>query len=231
MKFLIIVLLTQLILMPCTHRHGFNLLKSNASIGKGTEIEFDKDNEVNIGIIIYAKHRKGTSLFNVINYIDPETNVEHIFITTLPPSVNPGIIAMLYYKRWTIEKAFNNFKSDMKEKKAWSSASIVLNIQSRFTTMTYNTMRVLEETAQAAKPELVHPSVNKYKKELKKKQEIAAKKGRFVNPLHFKKRIACIASYTFRAVLNSIIAAIRYEDLLNQLIQKLVTPLMPESEH
>ncbi|WP_221901182.1 hypothetical protein [Bathymodiolus platifrons methanotrophic gill symbiont] len=28
---------------------------------------------------------------------------------------------MLYFKRWTIEKAFNNSKSNLKETKAWSS--------------------------------------------------------------------------------------------------------------
>lgn len=202
-----------------------SLLKSNASIGEGTEIEFDKEDKVNTGIISYAKHRKGTSSFNVIHYIDPETDVEHVFITTLPTSVNPGTIAMLYYKRWTIEKAFNNYKSDMKEKKAWSSGPIALNAQGRFTTMAYNTMRVLEETAQAAKPELVHPSVNKYQKALEKKQKNAVGKGRFVNPLHFGKRIARLKSHTFRSVRNAIITATQHEDLINRLIKKLVNPL------
>jgi hypothetical protein len=42
-------------------------------------------------------------------------------VTTLPGSINPGTVAMLYYKRWTIEKAFNNSKSNLKETKAWSS--------------------------------------------------------------------------------------------------------------
>jgi len=202
-----------------------SMLKSNATIGEGTKIEFDKEHKVNVGITSYAKHRKGTSSFNVIRYVDPETEVEHVFITTLPPSVNPGTIAMLYYKRWTIEKAFNNYKSDMKEKKAWSSAPVALNIQSRCTTMAYNTMRVLEETAQAAKPKLVHPSANKYHKNLEEKQIIAVGKGRFVNPLHFGIRIARIKSHTFRSVRNAIIAATKYEELINRLIRKLVQPL------
>ncbi|MCX7101783.1 MAG: hypothetical protein NTX38_09920, partial [Methylobacter sp.] len=38
-------------------------------------------------------------------------------LPTLPTSINPGIIAILYYKRWTIEKAYNNSKSNLKEKK------------------------------------------------------------------------------------------------------------------
>ena len=85
----------------------------------------------------------------------------------------------------------------MKEKKAWSPDPVALNVQSRFTTMAYNSMRVLEETAQAAKPDLVHPSVNKYHKNLEEKQVIAMGKGRFVNPLHFGIRIARIKSHTF----------------------------------
>jgi IS4 transposase len=31
--------------------------------------------------------------------------------------MTPGIIAILYYKRWTIEKAYNNSKSNLKEKR------------------------------------------------------------------------------------------------------------------
>lgn len=207
-----------------------SLLKSNASIGEGTEIEFDKEDKVNTGVTGYAKHRKGTSTFNVIRYVDPETEVEHVFITTLPPSVKPGTIAMLYYKRWTIEKAFNNYKSDMKEKKAWSPGSRALKMQGMFTTIGYNTMRILEETAQAAKPELVHASVNKYQKNLEKKQKIAEEKGRFVNPLHFGKRIARLKSHTFRSVRNAIVAATQYEDLINRLILKLVQPLPSVAE-
>ncbi|WP_211200789.1 hypothetical protein, partial [Bathymodiolus platifrons methanotrophic gill symbiont] len=33
----------------------------------------------------------------------------------------PGTIAILHFKRWTIEKTFNNTKSNFKETKAWSS--------------------------------------------------------------------------------------------------------------
>jgi hypothetical protein len=56
-----------------------------------------------------------------VHYRDPETLKRYRFVTTLPESINPGTIAMLYYKRWTVEKAYNNSKSNLKEKKAWSS--------------------------------------------------------------------------------------------------------------
>ncbi|WP_221895130.1 hypothetical protein [Bathymodiolus japonicus methanotrophic gill symbiont] len=49
--------------------------------------------------------------FNVVDYRDPETGKLHRFVTTLPMTINPGTIAMLYFKRWTIEKTFNNTKT------------------------------------------------------------------------------------------------------------------------
>jgi hypothetical protein len=46
---------------------------------------------------------------------------------------------MLYFKRWTIEKAFNNSKSDLK---AWSSNLNALKNQMRLAAMTCNLLRV-----------------------------------------------------------------------------------------
>ena len=54
-------------------------------------------------------------------------------------------MAINNYKRWTIEKAFNNSKSDFTERKAWSSNLHALNNQMRFTAMAYNVMRVLKK--------------------------------------------------------------------------------------
>jgi IS4 transposase len=73
-----------------------------------------------------------------VEYRDPETQKLHRFVTTLPESINPGTIAMLYYKRWTIEKAFNNSKSNFKKTKAWSSNDCSLKNQMRLTAMSYN---------------------------------------------------------------------------------------------
>lgn len=84
---------------------------------------------------------------------------------------------MLYFKRWTIEKTFNNSKSDLKEKKAWSSSYNALKNQMRLTTMTYNLMRVFEEVTKKQDPDLTHPSDKKYTQALEKRQLIAIKLG------------------------------------------------------
>jgi len=208
------------------HRHYMvSLLKGNAVIGEGCDIEFDATIKQNTGVISYKSHRSGTSTFNVVEYKDPETNKIHIFITTLPRTINPGTVAMLYYKRWTIEKAFNNYKSDMKEHKAWSSELPALDMQMRFTSIAYNMMRVSEEKALAAEPDQVHPSENKYKMGLEKRNKIAQKKGLFVNPMHFGKRLSRIKSFTIRAFQNAIIRRTSYNGLINKLIKQLEPPL------
>ncbi len=77
---------------------------------------------------------------------------------------------MLYFKRWTIEKTFNNTKSNFKETKAWSSNNHSLENQMRLTAMSYNLMRVFEELSKIQHSELIHPSDKKYNKALEKKQ-------------------------------------------------------------
>ena len=82
---------------------------------------------------------------------------------------------MLYYKRWTIEKTFNNSKSNLKEKKAWSSNTCALKNQMRLTAMTYNLMRVVEEVSKVQNPDLIHPIKNTLKP-LKKDSRLPTKK-------------------------------------------------------
>ncbi len=157
-----------------------SVLKENAVITFVKSIEFDRNDEVNTGVESYSVYENKKAKFHVVQYRDPETDKLHKFISTLPKSTNPGTIAMIYYKRWTIEKSFNNSKSDFNERKAWSSNLNALNNQMRFTAMAYNIMRVFEETSKANNPECIHPSDKKYDEALDKRQKIAQDKGRFV---------------------------------------------------
>ncbi len=199
-----------------------SVLKEN-SVATWVEcINFDSNNPTNTGIEAYSMYENQGVRFNVIDYRDPETQKLHHFVSTLPESINPGTIAVLYYKRWSIEKAYNNSKSNLKEKKAWSSSMKSLNNQMRLTTMTYNLMRVCEEISKAQNPELVHPSDKKYNKALDERQKRAQEKGGFVNPLLFLERIARISSYTIRAVQNAIITGKSLADLMSALVAQLV---------
>jgi hypothetical protein len=120
------------------------VLKENSVATLFESTPFDRKRDVNIGVESYSIYQNKGIKFSLVEYRDPETQILHRFVTTLPTCINPGTIAMLYFKRWTIEKAFNNSKSDLKGIKAWSSNLNALKKQMRLTAMTYNLLRVFE---------------------------------------------------------------------------------------
>ncbi len=206
-------------------------LKKNSAATFVESIPFDTADEINTGVEACSVYENKGIKFSVVDYRDPETRKRHRFVTTLPETINPGTIAMLYFKRWTIEKTFNNTKSNFKETKAWSSNSNSLKNQMRLTAMSYNLMRVFEEVSKTQRPELIHPSDKQYNKTLVKRQLEAQKEGCFVNPLFFQERIARISSYTIRAVQNAIIKGTSFQCLMNSLVARLVPRLELIGEH
>lgn len=207
------------------------VLKENSVATFFESIPFDKSNEINAGVESYSIYENKGIKFSVVDYRDPETLKCHRFVTTLPTSINPGTIAILYYKRWTIEKAFNNSKSDFKEKKAWSSDINALKNQMRLTSMTYNLMRVLEEISKTQEPERIHPSDKKYTKALEKREQIAKKGGGFVNLLFFQARIVRISSSTIRTVQSAISTGKSLIWVMGILVARLVSRSNQIGEH
>ncbi len=98
-----------------------SMLKENSVATLVESIPFDSRHTVNTGVEAYSVYENKGIKFSRVDYRDPENGKLHCFVTTLPITINPGTIAMLYFKRWTIEKTFNNTKSNFKETKAWSS--------------------------------------------------------------------------------------------------------------
>ncbi len=199
-----------------------SMLKENSVATLVESIPFDSLDEINTGIEAYSVYENKGIKFNLVDYRDPETGKLHRFVTTLPMTINPGTIAMLYFKRWTIEKTFNNNKSNFKETKAWSSNAQSLENQMRLTAMSYNLIRVFEEVSKIQQPELIHPSDKKYNEALEKRQQLAQKRGYFVNPLFFQARISRISSYTIRAVQNAIITRKSLQSFMSSLVARLV---------
>ena len=199
-----------------------SVLKENSVASFVQSIPFDNHDEINTGVEGYSRYENKGVQFTVVDYRDPETGKLHRFITTLAESMSPGIIAILYFKRWTIEKAFNNNKSNLKETKAWSSNINSLKNQMRLTAMSYNLIRVFEESSKIQQPERIHPSDKKYNKELERRQKIAIKKGGFVNPLFFQERIARVCASTIRAVQNAIISGKSLVSFMSDLVARLV---------
>ena len=211
--------------------HMISMLKDNSVATLVESIPFDVLDEINTGVDAYSVYENKGIRFHVVDYRDPETGKLHRFVTTLPMTINPGTVAMLYFKRWTIEKTFNNTKSNFKETKAWSSNNDSLKNQMRLTAMSYNLMRVFEELSKIQQPELIHPSDKKYSEELEKRQQVAQKQGCFVNPLFFQARITRISSYTIRAVQNAIIMGTSFLSFMSSLVARLVSRTPPIGEH
>ncbi|WP_221899835.1 transposase [Bathymodiolus platifrons methanotrophic gill symbiont] len=208
-----------------------SMLKENSIATLVESIPFDSQHEINTGVEAYSVYENKGIKFNVVDYRDPETGKLHRFVTTLPMTINPGTIAMLYFKRWTIEKTFNNTKSNFKETKAWSSNTRSLENQMRLTAMSYNLMRVFEEISKTQQPELIHPSDKKYSEALEIRQQQAKKRDRFVHPLFFQARISRISSYTIRAVQNAIITGMSLQCFMSSLVARLVSRPQLIGEH
>ena len=208
-----------------------SMLKENSVATLVESIPFHSLDEINTGVEAYSVYENKGFKFNVVDYRDPETGKLHRFVTTLPMTINPGTIAMLYFKRWTIEKTFNNTKSNLKETKAWSSNTQSLENQMRLTAMSYNLMRVFEEVSKIQQPELIHPSDKKYNEDLDKRQQVAKKQGRFVNPLFFQARITRLSSSTIRAVQNAIITGLSLYSFMRSLVARLVPRAELIGEH
>jgi len=213
------------------HNYMISVLKENSTATFIESIDFNQDNDINIGVESYSVYQNNGIKFHVVNYRDPETGKLHKFISTLDKSINPGCIAMLYFKRWTIEKTFNNSKSDFFERKAWSSNINSLNSQMCFTAMAYNIMRVFEEVSKVNKPEKIHPSDKKYNKKLEKRQRIAQEKSGFVNPLFFHARIVRICSFTIRAIQNAFLSRSPLIEVIDKLASRLKPRLAENVEH
>ncbi len=208
-----------------------SVLKENSAATFYKSIAFDRNDKINTGVESYDIYENGGIKFSIVGYRDPETQIYHRFVTTLPTSINPGTIAMLYYKRWTIEKAFNNSKSNLKETKAWSSNSNALKNQMRLTSMTYNLMRVFEEISKIHNAELIHPSDKKYTKSLEKREQVAKTRGCFVNPLFYQARIVRISSYTIRAIQNAIMTGKSLVWVMGALVSRLTFRVDKIVEH
>jgi len=114
----------------------------------------------------------GGSVLRRITYIDPVEEKEYIYLTT-EMNLPPGIIALLYKKRWDIEKVFDELKNKLNEKKAWASSPTAKKMNAQFLCLTHNLLMLLEEQLlQAEAVDNVRERVRK-----SKRKAVAIQKG------------------------------------------------------
>jgi hypothetical protein len=120
--------------------------KDNMSLEAAGRYNFDATLEINRGVladeIVATNH--GVTVRRV-TYQDPETAIIYRYLTTLPATIPPGIVALLYKARWDIEKVFDEFKNKLVETKAWASSATAKTVQARLLCLTHNLMTLMEE--------------------------------------------------------------------------------------
>lgn len=120
--------------------------KDNMKLEVIAKIPFDSTLPINTGILAdeMVATSQGVSVRRVI-YQDPETRIVYHYLTNLPASIPPGLIAQLYKARWDIEKVFDEFKNKLCETKAWASSATAKTQQARLLCLTHNLMTLMEE--------------------------------------------------------------------------------------
>ena len=118
--------------------------KSNSSFLEMALPDWDPSDSRNIGVqsVVGVSTSNGVMLRRMV-YIDPVTGTEFSFITnemTLPP----GVICMIYKRRWDIEKVFDEHKNKFSQKKAWGKSKTAKEQQAQFIALAHNLLILLE---------------------------------------------------------------------------------------
>lgn len=131
-------------------RHAVYFLtmcKSNLKFDHDKDLDFDREDPVNQGVLCDMMVRSKTDGVSVrrISYRCPISGKVLNFITNLHHRVRPGVVALLYKMRWDIEKVFDEIKNRLAEKKSWSTHPNGKEAQAHFICLTHNLLRLLED--------------------------------------------------------------------------------------
>ncbi|MEN8166428.1 MAG: transposase [Pseudomonadota bacterium] len=73
--------------------------------------------------------------WRLIEWLSPD-GITYRYLTN-DFSLEPGVVAFLYYRRWDEEKYFDNFKNDLANAKAWGKSPVAIEQQALMGLMTY----------------------------------------------------------------------------------------------
>jgi hypothetical protein len=104
--------------------------------------EFDTKDPVNLGVLADDLAGYSTAALRRIHYRDPKTGKDFVFITTCN-HLRPGVIALLYFMRWKIEKIYDVFKNKFKVRKAWGTGETSATMQAHFVALLHNLLTLL----------------------------------------------------------------------------------------
>ena len=192
--------------------------KSSFSLQQCGECDVDYSLEINKGVKRCFLAGIGTSsiAMRFIDYEDPESGAQYQFYTSLS-DIEPGLVAWLYFKRWTIEKTFDVTKNEFNEKKAWATGENALEIQSHIIALVHNIIRLIDEIVQEdLDNEQKTVSSLKYEKWIAKRRQKALDMGREIIPMlnRIKNRIARTCSQFIRCIKYNFYRKVTLESLI-----------------
>jgi hypothetical protein len=113
--------------------------KMNYSVLKSREVSEDICNE---SVLSDREIQLGLSKepWRLIQWQSAEGEIYEYITNDL--SLDPGVVAFLYYRRWDEEKYFDNFKNDLSNEKAWGKSPIAIKQQALLGMVSYILTRI-----------------------------------------------------------------------------------------
>lgn len=104
---------------------------------------FDPNDPVNAGVEADEHVGYSNAMLRRVRYTDPASGEKYVFVTTCPPQIRPGLIALLYFLRWKIEKVYDVFKNKLKSRKAWGVGPTPALMHGHFMALLHNLLTVM----------------------------------------------------------------------------------------
>lgn len=111
--------------------------------------DFDPHDPVNQGVEADELAGYTDAHMRRIVYRDPLSGERFVFITT-ETTLRPGLIALLYFLRWKIEKVFDVAKNKLHQQKAWANGDTAAHLQAHCIALTHNLLTILLATLEQA---------------------------------------------------------------------------------
>jgi hypothetical protein len=151
--------------------------KENMKLEVSAERPVDSTQPINQGVLQdeWVSGGQGVLVRRVI-YHCPVQNVTFEFLTN-EMTLEPGLIALLYKRRWDLEKVFDELKNRLMEKKAWASSATAKTIQAHFLCLLHNLMVLLEAKVEREEGIRNEPELARRAKRLAQAQEQVEPQG------------------------------------------------------
>lgn len=133
-------------------------------------------------------------LMRLIAYIEPQKGKRYEFLTNVMDAPACALVE-LYRRRWEVEKAFDEIKNKLGEKKAWGASQNARQTQAQFIALTHNLLLIYEERLEREHGVANHAENQRREERQRELREYLEATGRAVSSL-----VICARRATQRSV-------------------------------